>query len=130
MRAVFNAMVRRERQWPGVGGRRDSWIMKHLHPDWDLPRSNLTLGALPLPLFANGHGYFVQSAHVALGVQVTLRLDLPAAYLAASRHSELPKPPPPNPRAPLFHTFVAPLTLRSDRSLPSLYAAICGARHL
>ena len=42
--------------------------MRGLHADWEPPRSNLTLGALPLPLFANGHGYFVQSAHVALGV--------------------------------------------------------------
>ena len=62
---VFNNMVRKERQWPGVGGRRDSWLMHSIHPDW---QGNLTLGALPLPLFANGHGYFVQSAHTALNV--------------------------------------------------------------
>lgn len=62
---VFNGMVRKERTWPGVGGQRDSWLMDTIHPDW---QGNLTLGALPLPLFANGHGYFVQSAHRALDV--------------------------------------------------------------
>ncbi|EOD35190.1 hypothetical protein EMIHUDRAFT_441009, partial [Emiliania huxleyi CCMP1516] len=62
---VFNAMVRRERQWPGVGGRRGEWIMRRLHEDWD---GNLSLGALPLPLFMNGHGYFVQAAHRSLQV--------------------------------------------------------------
>ena len=62
---VFNAMVRRERQWPGVGGARASWIIEWMHPDW---QGNLTLGALPLPLFANGHGYFVQGAQRRLGV--------------------------------------------------------------
>ena len=39
--------------------------MEPMHPDW---QGKLTLGALPLPLFANGHGYFVQSAHTRLGV--------------------------------------------------------------
>jgi len=58
-------MVRRERQWPGVGGRRGEWIMRRLHEDWD---GNLSLGALPLPLFMNGHGYFVQAAHRSLQV--------------------------------------------------------------
>ena len=62
---VFNAMVRKDFQWPGVGGKRNEWLMRNFHPDWD---GNLTLGALPLPLFANGHGYFVQSAHTRLKV--------------------------------------------------------------
>mmetsp|Transcript_35302 Transcript_35302/g.110769 ORF Transcript_35302/g.110769 Transcript_35302/m.110769 type:complete len:400 (-) Transcript_35302:84-1283(-) len=62
---VFNAMVRRERQWPGVGGRRGEWILRRLHEDWD---GNLSLGALPLPLFMNGHAYFVQAAHRSLQV--------------------------------------------------------------
>jgi len=58
-------MVRRERQWPGVGGRRGEWILRRLHEDWD---GNLSLGALPLPLFMNGHAYFVQAAHRSLQV--------------------------------------------------------------
>lgn len=63
---VFNAMVRKELQWPGVGGSREQWLMRNFHKDWD---GNLTLGALPLPLFMNGHGYFVQSAHKSLQVR-------------------------------------------------------------
>lgn len=62
---VLNNMLRRERRWPGVTGRRHEQVMTELHPDWD---GNLTLGALPLPLFANGHGYFVQRAHLSLGI--------------------------------------------------------------
>ena len=43
---------------------------------------NLSLGYLPLPLFANGHGYFVQAAHRKLGVRpmavhATYSLDRP-----------------------------------------------------
>ena len=87
---VINAMVRRERQWPGVGGRRDSWLMKELHADWE---GNLTLGALPLPLFANGHGYFVQAAHERLGVRpyavhATYSLDWHDGLAKAQRFRE------------------------------------------
>ena len=62
---VINAMLRRDRQWPGVGGKRGEWLMDHLHEDWE---GSLVLGALPLPLFSNGHGYFVQRAQVSLKV--------------------------------------------------------------
>ena len=41
-------MVRRERQWPGVGGKRGEWLMSGLHADWE--GGNFSLGALPLPL--------------------------------------------------------------------------------
>lgn len=60
-------MVRRERQWPGVGGKRGEWLMSGLHADWE--GGNFSLGALPLPLFANGHGFFVQRAHERLHVR-------------------------------------------------------------
>ena len=83
---VFNAMVRKERQWPGVGGRRDSWLMRSIHADWD---ANLTLGALPLPLFANGHGHFVQSAHLKLKVRTRHHRRRSQATTAAAH-----KPPP------------------------------------
>ena len=87
---VFNAMVRKERQWPGVGGRRDDWLMRDIHSDWE---GNLTLGALPLPLFANGHGYFVQSAHERLhvhpyAVHATYSLDWHDGTAKAQRFRE------------------------------------------
>ena len=33
---VFNNMVRRERQWPGVGGASTSWLIDRMHPDWQV----------------------------------------------------------------------------------------------
>ena len=64
---VLNGMVRKERQWPGLSANWGATTMKSFHPEW--MKANLTLGALPLPLFANGHGYFVQRAHRKLGLQ-------------------------------------------------------------
>lgn len=60
---VFNHMMRMPNQWPGVSARDGAWLMKHREM---LP--GLQLGALPLTLFINGHGYFVQSANIRLGV--------------------------------------------------------------
>ena len=77
---VFNAMVRKERQWPGVHGRRGEWLMGGLHPEWD---GRVTLGALPLNLFANGHGYFVQSAHVSMQVATSSLLSSSPSLLTA-----------------------------------------------
>ena len=73
-----------------VGGRRDTWVMNQLHADWE---GKLKLGALPLPLFTNGHGYFVQSAHVRLGlkpfaVHATYSLDYHDGHAKAQRFRE------------------------------------------
>ena len=59
---VFNNMMRKDREWPGISAPHGAWLM-------DPADRNLKLGALPLPLFINGHGYFVQSAHIRLGVR-------------------------------------------------------------
>ena len=41
---VFNNMMRKEREWPGIAAPRGAWVMD----SWGKP---LRLGALPLPLF-------------------------------------------------------------------------------
>ena len=53
--------MRRDREWPGISAPSGAHVMDA----WD---KSVRLGALPLPLFINGHGYFVQSAHKRLGV--------------------------------------------------------------
>ena len=58
---VFNHMMRRPNEWPGISAPQGSWVMDA----WD---KSLRLGALALPLFINGHGYFVQQAHTRLHV--------------------------------------------------------------
>ena len=58
---VFNHMMRKDREWPGISAPHGAWVMD----PWD---KSLRLGALPMPLFINGHGYFVQKAHERLKV--------------------------------------------------------------
>ncbi len=53
--------MRKPLTWPGISAPHGAHVMDA----WD---GSLRLGALPLPLFINGHGYFVQAAHVRLGV--------------------------------------------------------------
>mmetsp|Transcript_29143 Transcript_29143/g.93193 ORF Transcript_29143/g.93193 Transcript_29143/m.93193 type:complete len:679 (-) Transcript_29143:153-2189(-) len=60
---VFNHMMRKPRQWPGVDAPHGSAVMREA---WDGGR--VTLGSLPLALFLNGHGYFVQRADLRLKV--------------------------------------------------------------
>jgi hypothetical protein len=70
---VFNHMMRKPNEWPGISAPHGAWVMDA----WD---KTLRLGALAMPLFMNGHGYFVQRAHVRLGftplaVHATYSLD-------------------------------------------------------
>ncbi len=75
---VFNHMMRKPNQWPGISAPDGSHVMR----GWDDQASSelggssrrlisaiylsgadqVTLGALPLALFQNGHGYFVQAS--------------------------------------------------------------------
>jgi len=59
---VFNNMMRKPLEWPGISAPRGSSIMIA----WE---GRVKLGALPLALFMNGHAYFVQAAHARLSVQ-------------------------------------------------------------
>ena len=101
---VFNNMVRRPHQWPGIeSSRKGRDAHRREPPDriWtmDVDASigpwavNLSLGALPLPLFANGHGYFVQRAHTRLRVapfcvHATYSLDMHDGVAKAQRFRE------------------------------------------
>lgn len=58
---VFNHMMRKP-GWPGIQASQGASVMTEA---WD---GRVTLGALPLALFMNGHGYFVQRAHQRLQV--------------------------------------------------------------
>ena len=59
---VFNGMMRRPREWPGISAPKGAATM-------DAWEGGVTLGALPLAMFMNGHGYFVGSAHAKLHVE-------------------------------------------------------------
>ena len=83
---VFNHMMRKEREWPGISAPQGAWVMEA----WD---KSLSLGALPLTLFQNGHGYFVQASHTRLGVSpicvhATYSLDNHDALAKAQRFRE------------------------------------------
>ena len=74
---VFNHMMRREREWPGISAPNGAHTMK---PAWASEIPGFTLGALPLALFLNGHGYFVQRADrrlrvTPIAVHATYSLD-------------------------------------------------------
>ena len=84
---VFNHMMRKPNQWPGISAPDGSHVMS----GWDGQASSalggssrrfisaihlggtdqVTLGALPLALFQNGHGYFVQASR--LHAEIALR---------------------------------------------------------
>ena len=72
---VFNNMMRRPNEWPGVSARNGAWLMEgFLGMNADAGGGGggapkLRLGALNMALFVNGHGYFVQRAHERLRVQ-------------------------------------------------------------
>ena len=53
-------MVRKPLEWPGVRAAPGNALMAVDAACGPWAR-NLSLGYLPLPLFANGHGYFVQA---------------------------------------------------------------------
>ena len=55
-------MMRKPREWPGISAKAGEHVMEVA---WD---GQVTLGALPMGLFMNGHGYFVQRAHHKLKV--------------------------------------------------------------
>ncbi|KAL3926763.1 MAG: hypothetical protein SGPRY_003153, partial [Prymnesium sp.] len=57
---VFNHMMRKPSQWPGISAPQGATVMR----GWD---DSIKLGALPMALFMNGHGYF--AAHKRLGVR-------------------------------------------------------------
>ena len=85
---VFNHMFRKPMQWPGIAAKEGAWLMEGR--DMGL---NVKLGALPLTLFINGHGYFVQSAHKRLkvdpiAVHATYSLDNHDALAKAQRFRE------------------------------------------
>ena len=64
----FNHLTREPRGWPGISAPAGAHVMdgwEKLGPG-DTP---IKLATLPLPLFANGHGYFVQAAHKRLNVR-------------------------------------------------------------
>ena len=90
---VFNHMMRREREWPGISAPHGAWVMDgnvHKTVGWEKP---IRLGALPLPLFINGHGYFVQAAHRRLkvdpiAVHATYSLDNHDALAKTQRFRE------------------------------------------
>ena len=90
---VFNHMMRKEREWPGVSAPHGAWVMDgnvDKTVGWERP---IRLGALPLPLFINGHGYFVQSAHRRLkvdpiAVHATYSLDNHDALAKTQRFRE------------------------------------------
>ena len=87
---VFNNMMRKDREWPGISAPSGSWLMD----PWD---KSLKLGGLPMPLFMNGHGYFVQRAHGRLGVapfavHATYTLDTHEGGAKARRAPVLPPP--------------------------------------
>lgn len=58
---VFNHMMRKP-GWPGVQADQGAAVMREA---WG---GRVTLAALPMALFMNGHGYFVQRAHLRLRV--------------------------------------------------------------
>ena len=83
---VFNNMMRKEREWPGIAAPHGAWLMD----PWD---KSLKLGGLPMALFMNGHGYFVQAAHVRLkttpiAVHATYSLDNHDALAKRQRFRE------------------------------------------
>jgi hypothetical protein len=85
---VFNHMFRRPNEWPGVSAPDKAWLMRGR--DMGL---GVQLGALPLPLFLNGHGYFVQASHTRLrvppiAVHATYSLDNHDALAKAQRFRE------------------------------------------
>ncbi len=89
---VFNNMVRKPREWPGVRAAKGNQLME-VERSCGAWAANLSLGYLPLPLFANGHGYFVQAAHTRLGiapmaVHATYSLDRHDGLAKAQRFRE------------------------------------------
>lgn len=50
---VFNNMMRAPLQWPGISAPNGAAVMD----GWE---KSIKLGSLPMALFMNGHGYFVQ----------------------------------------------------------------------
>ena len=79
-------MVRKPLEWPGVRAAPGNALMAVDAACGPWAR-NLSLGYLPLPLFANGHGYFVQAAHRKLGVRP---MAVHATY-SLDRHDGLAK---------------------------------------
>ena len=83
---VFNNMMRKERDGRGSPRHTARWLMD----PWD---KSLKLGGLPMALFINGHGYFVQAAHrrlktTPIAVHATYSLDnhdAPSPRRSASR---------------------------------------------
>ena len=71
---VFNHMMRDPSFWPGISAPQGEHVMKTFfdkaggQATGSAP-SSFRLGALPMALFMNGHGYFVGSSHVKLGVK-------------------------------------------------------------
>ncbi len=85
---VFGAIVRDEKLgYPGIAvGSGNSRTAR-------TPSGNATLGALPLALFMNGHGYFVQGAHARMrlspyAVHATYTLDRHDVTAKAQRFRE------------------------------------------
>jgi len=95
-------MMRKPRQWPGVDAPHGSAVMREA---WDGGR--VTLGSLPLALFLNGHGYFVQRADLRLkvspfAVHATYSLDNHDGVAKRQRFREAAlwaADPPPRPEA-------------------------------
>ena len=67
---VFNHMHRDPKYWPGIKGVNGEHTMRTYYEEEGkvAARQGFRLGALPMALFQNGHGYFVASAHKRLGV--------------------------------------------------------------
>jgi len=67
---VFNHMHRDPKYWPGIKGVQGEHTMRTYYEEEGhvAARQGFRLGALPMALFQNGHGYFVASTHRRLGV--------------------------------------------------------------
>ena len=67
-------MMRDPSFWPGISAPQGEHVMKTFFDKAGgqaigSEASSFRLGALPMALFMNGHGYFVGSSHVKLGVK-------------------------------------------------------------